>query len=179
MMRSRLLVLCLALVGTTLLSGCRTYGDNEYGTTTKTYEALQKAVQSFETERSRATSDLHQLEEAAAQKDTLHALAEQYQSFLEEHKSLLETQRHRIEKLSAEASYRNLHSAYGATVTEQRSIQRKYQRIIRAVHGVVQGEDHSASAQTSSRRYTIRPINFPGKGDSPQRLTMEQALRGE
>lgn len=178
MMRSRSLVLCLALVGIALLSGCRTYGDNEYGTKAKTYEALQQAVQSFEKELSRATSDLHQLEEAAAQEDTLHALAAQYQTFLEEHKSFLETQRQRIEGLSADASYRNLHSAYGATVTEQRMIQRKYQRVIRSVHRVVHGTRAASVEKSSRRRYTIRPINFPALGDSPQRLTMEQALQG-
>jgi len=178
MMRSRSFILCLALTGVALLGGCRTYGDNGYGTQTKTYEALQTTVQSFEKELSRATSDLHQLEEAAAQEDTLHALVGQYQTVLEEHTSFLKTQRQRLDRLSAEASYRSLHSAYGATVTEQRMIQQKYQRILRSVHAAV-NDSPVASAKTSKkRRYTIQPIHFPAQGDSMKRLTMERALQG-
>ncbi|MFB6273251.1 MAG: hypothetical protein ABEL51_10205 [Salinibacter sp.] len=179
MIRTRSFVLCLAVVGLALLSGCRTYGDGKYGTEKKTYKALQRAVQSFEKDLKQATSDLHRLEEAAAQADTLRALADQYQTYLEEHKSLLKKERRRIDRLSADASYRSLHSAYGATITEHRLMKEKYQRVIRSVYAAVQGTTFAASAGTSqNRQYTIRPINFPKQEDNREKLTMEQALQG-
>jgi len=177
MVRSRTFAFCLALIGVALLSGCRTYGDGKYGTSTKTYEALQQAVQSFEADLSEATSNYEQLQEAAAQADTLRELADQYHSALEQHKSFLKKQHDRLDRLSTESSYRNLHRAYGAAVTEQQMTEQDYQRIIRAVQTVVQEDTAASPRAPQNRQYTIRPINFP-REDGPNRLTMKQALQG-
>jgi hypothetical protein len=176
MLRLRYTPLVFALAGL-LLTGCRTYGD-DYGTTPKTHAALQAAVSSFEEDLRRAEADLQRLREAADQADTLRALANAYADLVEQHASLLQTQRARAGRLSAEAGYRRLHTAYGATVTEQRMQEKRYRRAVRRVRAVVQD---SASVPTSGeeapRRYMIRPMNFPetdGTGD----LTMPEALRG-
>lgn len=174
MLRSRHSVLLVAFVGL-LLSGCRIYGG--YDTEPKTYQAMQKAVQTFEDEISRAEADLQKLKTAAANADTLQSLAQQFHAVLEEHKSLLQKQRVRVEQLSPDASYRNLHAAYGATVTEQRLVQQNYQRVIRSVQAIGRGTAPPTLRPETDRRYTVRPIGFPTPINE-KHLTMEQALRG-
>jgi len=175
MLQLRYAPLLVALLGI-VLSGCRTYGG--YDTKPKTYQALQTAVQSFEEEMGRAEADLQMLRAAAEEADTLHALAEQYETLLSEHQALLEDQRQRLNQLSASASYRALHTAYGATVTEQRMQQQKYRRATKRVRATVQGPAVAqAPAPDKLRKYMIRPVNFPRLQDRPS-LTMAQALQG-
>lgn len=174
MLRSRHSVLLVAFVGL-LLCGCRIYGG--YDTEPKTYQAMQEAIQTFEDELSRAETDLQKLKTAAANADTLQSLAQQFHALLEEHKSLLQKQRDRVERLSPDASYRTLHNAYGATVSEQHLMQQNYQRVIRTVRATVQGTAAPTSRPDRNRRYTIRPIGFPTPTNEKQ-LTMERALRG-
>lgn len=174
MLRPRDTLLYLVLFGLAL-SGCRTYGG--YDTKTKTYQAMQKAVQTFEEEVDQAETDLRMLETAAVESDTLQALAVQYRDLIDEHESLLQKQQNRIERLSSSSSYRNLHVAYGATVTEQRMVQQKYQRVTRTVRAVVQAPSSQEARAKGDRRYTVRPIGFPPAKEK-QQLSMEQALRG-
>lgn len=175
MLQTHRSVLYAALAGLLILSGCRTYGG--YDTKPKTYAAMQTAVHSFEADLKRTKADLQRLEQAATEADTLQSLAEEFQSLVDEHNSLLETQRHRVERLGPDATYRNLHRAYGATVTEQRLMRQKYQRVIRTVHVTVQDTVvHEASPETD-RQYTIRPIGFPSSEDGKP-LSMQEALRG-
>ena len=160
-----------------VLTGCRTYGDG-YDIKPKTYRALQSAVESFEDELSRAEADLQMLRGVADDADTLRALADRYEELIGEHNSLLETQRERVDRLSAKAGYRSLHTAYGATVTEQRMQKQKYRRTLTRIRATVQGP---AVAQPPSpdklRRYMIRPVNFP-ESDRTKALTMREALSG-
>lgn len=160
------------LVTLLVLSGCRTYGG--YDTQAKNYEALQNAVQSFEADLNRAQADLQTLEEAAST-DTLEALAGRLQDHIHEHEELLQTQKERLHRLSPETSYRALQRAYGATVKEQNMIEQNYQRVVRTVQATVQETD--AEPASSTRRYTIAPVNFPDSEDNTE-LTMERALQG-
>lgn len=176
MLRSIRPVLLFSVLGVLLLSGCRTYGG--YDTAPKTYEAMQKTVQSFEDELARAKADLRKLEEAAAEADTLRSLAHEFQELVAEHESLLDTQHQRVDWLSPDATYRSLHNAYGATVTERRMMRQKYQRTIKQVRAIVQGTSAARTPlRTGKRQYTVRPIGFP-KQNAGSELTMEQALRG-
>lgn len=165
----------LALAAVVLLGGCRTYGG--YDTEPKTYQAMQKVVKTFEGELERAKTDLQMLEEAATERDTLHSLAKQFHDHVREHESFLHKQRQRVDRLSADASYRNLHNAYGATLTEQRLIQQKYQRVIRTVFAAVQDTVFRSPSSERDRQYTILPVGFPIQEDG-EMITMEQALRG-
>lgn len=174
MLHPRHTLLYIAVLGL-LLSGCRTYGG--YDTKPKTYEAMQKAVQSFEDEFTRSKNDLQKLESAAARAETLQPMVKQFQGLIDEHESLLQKQRDRVERLSPGSTYRNLHTAYGATVTEQRMMQQKYQRVIRTVRTTVRDTTVQASRPETGRRYTVRPIGFPPSDERAQ-LSMEQALRG-
>lgn len=174
MPRTRPFVLVVAFLGL-LLSGCRTYGG--YDTEPNTYQAIQTSVHAFESDLHRAETDLQKLETAAANSDTLQSVAEEFRGLLEEHESLLEEQQTRVANLSPDASYRNLHVAYGATITEQRLMRRKYQQTIRNVRSIVQNEGGPAISSISNRQYTIRPVGFPTPRKGKQ-LSMEQALRG-
>jgi hypothetical protein len=175
MLQTHRFPLYVALAGLLLFSGCRTYGG--YDTKPKTYAAMKKAVQSFEKEFTRSKSDFQKLKSAAEKADTLRPLTSQYQDLLDEHESLLEKQSDRVERLSENSSYRNLHAAYGATVTEQRLMKQKYQRVIRTVRTTVRGTPARASRPKTDRQYTIRPIGFPSSDDRKP-ISMEQALRG-
>lgn len=163
MLHSRRSVLVFALLGMLILGGCRSYGG--YDTKPNTYEAMQKAVQSFENELNRAKADLRTLEEAATQADALQSLATQFQAHIDEHSTLLEMQHDRVQRLSPDAAYRTLSRAYGATVTEQRMMQKKYQRVIRSVAAAVQGPEAQPPSGAMDRKYTIHPANFPTAGD--------------
>ena len=190
MPQSRRFVLVSALVCMLILDGCRTYGD--YNTESKTYEAMYKAVDSFENKLYRAKADLRMLkaahsyvsklsrqqaiERAATQAEALQPLLAQFQAHVDEHSSLLETQLDRMRRLSPDASYQTLSRAYGATVTEQRMMRKKYQRVIRTIWVAVPPK-RQLPLVTVDRKYTIRPINFPTVG-SDTTLTMGQALQG-
>ena len=174
MLHPRHALLCLAVLGLAL-SGCRTYGG--YDSKPKTYRAIQKAVQTFGEEVDQAERDLRMLETAAVEIDTLQALAAQYRDLIDEHESLLQEQQDRVERLSPTSTYRNLHAAYGATVTEQRMMQQKYQRVTRTVQAVVQEAPVQEARVKGDRRYTVRPIGFP-PAEEKEQLTMGQALRG-
>lgn len=174
MYQARHSILLFVLAGLLVLSGCRTYGGE--GMEAKNFEAMQNAVQSFEDALNRAQADLQTLEEAATS-DTLEALARRFQEHVDEHEELLASQEERIGRLSPDASYRTLQRAYGATVTEQRMMEQKYQRVIQAVQATVQDGDVETSTSASTRRYTITPVNFPDS-EADAELTMERALQG-
>lgn len=158
-----------------VLGGCRSYGG--FDTKPETYEAMQAAVQSFADDLKRAQSDLRRLEEAAAQADTLQSLADRFADLVAKHESLLEHQRHRIDALSPEASYRTLHEAYGTMISEKRRLDGQYQRTIRNVYAAVQGEAVVRSSSAKGAQYMIEPVGFP-RSSSGQSLTMAQALQG-
>lgn len=167
--------LSLVVAALLVLGGCRTYGG--YDTKPKTYQALEKSVETFADELNRAETEGRTLADAATTSDSLQTLAEEYRSLLSEHESLLATQRARVERLSPSSGYRALHHAYGATVTEQRMMKQKYKRLTRSVRTTVQGAQAAEATVKGERRYTIRPIGFPSVQDEGE-LTMKQALRG-
>lgn len=174
MLRLDRFVLALAFVGL-LLSGCRTYGG--YDSEAKTYQAMQRSVEAFADELDRAEAELQTLADAAKESDTLQSLVHDYEGALEEHRALLETQRRRLERLSASSGYREIQRAYGATVTEQRMMEQNYRRLVRAVRVTVQGTGLDLPPPQEEQQYTIRPANFPSLRTG-ERLSMEQVLRG-
>lgn len=157
-----------------VLSGCRTYGD--FGAEAKTYRLLEETVLDFEENLDAAKQDLHKLEEAAADVESLHSMVDRYQSLTHEHEALLEKQRSRVERLSADAGYRDIHRAFGATVTEQRMMEQKYRRALKTIRAHVQDTPMEVPAVARlDRRYTVKPIGFPKK-QGEDRLSMERVL---
>lgn len=164
------------LSGFIVLTGCRTYGNEKYETGPKTYEALQQTMTQMEQNLGRAESDLRRLESAAEARSELQPLAERYQSFVESHEAALEGHREQVEQLSADAAYRTLHRTYGALVTDQRILQRQYQRTTRKVWATIRGSNIPQPPIRSRSEYVDTPVNFPSV-DEEVPITMAEALR--
>ena len=173
----RSLPVVLALAALVVLSGCRTYGNEQYDNGPKMYDAMQGAVQQFDDALNRANVDLRKLEEAAQASDTLSTLANRFRDVVAQHDSILAKQRAQVDKLSGNSDYRTLHRVYGAMVTDQRLITLQYRRTIQQVQAAVQpsASDRPEPLAKAGRSYNIRPVGYPS--DREGRLTMDEALR--
>ncbi len=152
----------LVLVGLSalvLLAGCRTYGGR--GTEAQTYEEMEAAVNELETDLESAQSDLQQLRAAVEQDSSLVPLADRYNDLVRLHESLISAQRQRVDTLSAEASYRTLHRAYGAMITDQKLLRKQYTRTVRQVYAVVRDTSAPGPKVQSPSSYTITPVDYP------------------
>jgi type IV pilus biogenesis protein CpaD/CtpE len=174
-MMSRLSPL-VVLVGALMLVGCRTYGDEGYGTEPKTYAAIQQTVQQMEQGLSRAESDLRRLQSAAASADTLEGLVDRYRELVESHETTLEQHRGQAEALSAESAYRTLHRIYGAMITDQRLLDRQYERTTRKVWATVRDTTLPRAPNRMESSYSITPVQYP-RSERPE-ISMAEALRG-
>jgi len=166
----------VVFAGLLILVGCRTYGNEKYETGPKTYDALQQIVTQLEQELGRAESDLRRLEAAAEAQPALQPLAERYKSFVESHEAALQGHRETADRLSADASYRTLHSAYGAAVTDRRILRKQYQRTTRTVWATVRDGDLPQKPTRARSQYMDVPVNFP-QVDERGTITMAEALR--
>ena len=164
------------LAGALMFVGCRTYGDEGYGTEPKTYAALQQTVQQMERELGRAESNLRRLQSAAASADTLEALVDRYRGVVESHASLLEKHRAQADRLTSESAYRTLHRIYGAVITDQRLLRRQYERTTRKVWATVRDTTLPRAPKRLESSYSITPVRYP----LPERpdISMAEALRG-
>jgi len=169
-------ILALAMAGLLVLTGCRTYGNEKYDTGPKTYQAIQKTVQRMEQELGRAQSDLRRLDAAAERLDTLRSLAAQYRGYVASHEAALAGHREQVEPLTAESSYRSLHRAYSAMITDRRLLDTKYRRAVRNVWAAVRDTVRPPTPPRDPSRYVITPVNFPRVGRGGP-LTMADALR--
>lgn len=167
----------LLVAGAMILAGCRTYGDEGYDSGPKTYQALQKGIQQLDQALGRAQSDLRRLEAVADTSEALGPLAERYRNLVSSHETALEDHRQQVEALSAGSAYRSLHRSYGALVTDQRLLQRQYQRTVQAVYAAVRGEAPASTPAPLQSNYSITPVAFPRMGRG-QGLSMAEALRG-
>ena len=170
------LVPVLVCAGVLILAGCRTYGNEKYETGPKTYDALQETVQQLEQELGRAESDLQRLESAAEAHPELQPLVERYRSSVASHEAALDGHREQAERLSAGSSYRTLHRAYGALVTDRRLLRKQYQRTTRTVWATVRDTEIPRKPARDRSRYVDTPVNFPRVGGQGP-ITMAEALR--
>jgi len=159
-----------------MLVGCRTYGDETYDTSPKTYRALQQTVQQMEQGLSRAESDLRRLQSAAESADTLAGLADRYQALVESHETTLEKHRAQAEALSPESAYRTLHRIYGAMITDHSLLRRQYERTTRKVWATVRDTTRPRTPKRRESSYSITPLRYP-QSEHPE-ISMAEALRG-
>jgi hypothetical protein len=177
MMRScRLLALPLLAV-LVLASGCRTYGDSQYDNAQKMRQQMLQAVRQFDDELGRARADLELLEDAAQQQPALAPLVERYQQVVDSHEATLADHDSLARRMQDAGSYRKLHETYGAMVTDQRLVNRQYDRTVRQVRAVVQGEEIERGASGRKSDYYIEPTEYK-REQNADRLTMEEALQG-
>lgn len=166
----------VVFAGLVVLTGCRTYGNDKYETGPKTYEALQKTLTQLDQELGRAESDLRRLESAAQSRSDLEPLLERYRSYVQSHQAALEGHREQAEQLTASASYRSLHRAYGALVTDRRLLQKQYRRTTRQVWATVRGTEVPRSPSRDPSQYVNTPVNFP-PANPRDPISMTEALR--
>ena len=162
-------------VGALILVGCRTYGDQGYETGPKTYRAMQQTVQQMEQDLSRAESNLRRLESAAESADMLDGLVERYRGLIESHETTLENHRAQAERLTGESAYRTLHRTYGAMITDQRLLQRQYERTTRKVWATVRDTTLPRAPKRLESSYSITPVQYP-QSERPE-ISMAEALR--
>lgn len=167
----------LVLVGLLLLTGCRTYGNEGYESQRKTYAAIQETMQQLDQDLGRAQSDLRQLESAADSLDTLKPLADRYHALVSSHEATLALHRGEADELSEGSSYRSLHQAYGALITDRRLLQRQYERTIRAVWATVRDTIPPLAPARRRSTYMTTPIGFTDAEAVPA-ITMARALQG-
>lgn len=150
MQSPRDLALPVILFAALLMSGCRSYGG--YGAEEATYRQMQVAHQIFEEELVRAKADLRKLEAAASDNPILSVPAAQYAEMVQGHETVLDDQENMISGLSDGSGYRDLHRAFAAMVSQQRTIRNQYERLLSNV------QRFAASADTTVQ--TERPYSF-------------------
>lgn len=167
----------LALAGVLVLTGCRTYGDQGYGSEAKTYAAIQQIIQQLEQELGRAESDLRRLESAAESRDTLQAFVDRYRTLVESHKALLAIHREQADRFTEESSSRALNRYYGAMITDRRLLQRQYERTVRAVGAAIEGGAIAYEPILRQSNYSITPVRYPHP-EVQRAISMTEALQG-
>lgn len=166
-----------ALAAVLILSGCRTYGDQGYGSEAKTYAAIQQTVQQLEQELGPAQSDLRRLESVVESRDTLQALVDRYRALVESHKALLAIHREQADRLTEESSSRRLSRYYGAMITDRRLLQHQYERATRAVGAAIEGRSVAYEPIIRQSTYNINPVQYPIP-DRLRPMSMAEALQG-
>lgn len=127
-----------------LVSGCRMYGG--YGSERAIHNQMERIVERFEEDLTRAQADLRALEAAAPGHPTLNVLTAQYARLISAHEAVLDEQRQVVAGLSAESTYRSLHRSYGSLISEQQLIRQQYQGVLRYVYEAY-GDEASVRAE--------------------------------
>lgn len=162
---------CL-LAAAALLGACRTYGG--YGSEEATYEQIQRVVERFGKDLSRARGDLEALERASAQGPVLEALAGHFARLVAAHEAVLETHRRTASELSPSSTYRSLSRSYGAMVTQQRLMRRQYQDLLRHVY---EGHAPDTVVTAAERRpYALVPPYYVRSANADRELTVNQVV---
>lgn len=170
----RLAVAC-SLLGVLFFTGCRTYGG--HGSEEATYRQMQEANRQFADQLERAQADLKTLRQAADANEALQPLAERFAGMIHTHEELLAHHEEIVSSMSAEDSYRALHSAYGTLVTEARLMRKQYNRVVNNVQATVRGTALYPDKLPDKSFYYVEPVGQERMANAEQ-LTMEEALRG-
>jgi hypothetical protein len=171
----RRLAVVIPLLGFLLLTGCRTYGG--YGSEEATYTQMQEANRRFSNQLERAKTDLETLRQAADTNEALQPLAQRFADMVHTHEELLGEHEEMVASMSADDSYRALHSAYGTLITEARLMRKQYNRVVNNVQATVRGTELHPEKQPAQSAYYIAPLEY-AQAENRQPLTMQDALRG-
>lgn len=164
------------LVALLLLTACRTYGG--YGSEEIKHQQMLEANQQFSDDLERARADLAVLQRAAGEATQLQPFVERFRSNIESHESMLESHRQIAEDLEGSSDYRKLHRAYGTITTEQRIVNKQYNRTVNRIHAAVTNREVERGESYNQSFYYVEPLAY-AKIENAKKLTMEQAVRGE
>lgn len=171
------------LVLVLLVTGCRTYG--AYDAREKTLEEIQQAAERFAEDFERARAERDALQRAAASNSALTPFIERFDAILERQETLVAEQ----QTLAAEAdagtnplfawvgpdSYRHLHRAYGAMVTDQRIIRDRYRMVLDDL-ALAQGTMAAPGRIEELGRYQVAPQFYQRLINTSERRTVAMVL---
>lgn len=153
-----------------LVSGCRSYGG--YGSAEETRQQIQRIVDRFEEELSRARADLRTLEAAADRYADLSTPAGGYARVVEGHEAVLDAQRDVAARMAEESDYRTLRRAYDAMVVQQRLVRRLYQEVLRSAYEVADVDP----TPDVGRLYSVVPPYYARAGAPDRMLTVNDVV---
>lgn len=178
------------------LAGCRTYGG--YDSTEKMLPQMQQSVRSFGEDLQRARANRALLVEAAEGDSVLRAVAQEFGRAVQHHEQVLEENRAILDRFEEDlGSYRTMHRAYGAMLSEHEAARKRYRSLVRAVRypGVTQTFEAPSGGRTGGQlralpdtlprtraenftegRYYMAPIFYDQVQSANTELTMRQAL---
>jgi hypothetical protein len=166
----RLLAL-LALVLT--MTGCRTYGG--YGSEDASLVQIGAANAYFAQQLGRAEADLRTLEQAAASNASLATYAAQYRAFVLVHQAFLDAHQELEADLEGGGSYREVHRALGAIISEQNLVSDLYERLLLQIWQTTQG-DSTVHAFPDRGTYEIMPPYYSAVTYRQHKLDMNTSL---
>ena len=145
-------------------SGCRMYGG--YGSRAATFEKIQQATQRFAEDLERARGERDALQRAAAADPALVDFAERFAAVVERQGAMVAEH----QALAADASaggnilfewvgpdnYRQLHSLYGAIISDQQIIEDRYDEVLMDLQQAL-GAMTPAERVPLQSRYQVAP----------------------
>lgn len=165
--------LLLCAVAGLVLTGCRTYG--EYNSEELTYQQMQRLVQQFDRDLTKARADLAALQKASADNPYLSVLAAHYSQVVSAQEAVLDEHRDMLAELSPGSTYRALHRAYGAMISEQRTIRLQQEGLLRYVYDAYTA-DTTAMADRD-RPYALIPPYYARVTEAQRDVTVNELLR--
>ncbi len=155
-----------------LLAGCVAYGGS--GSEEATYQRIERVLERFDEDLSRARGELGALEAASSEGPVLAALAAHYAALVEGHEAVLDDHRQLAAGLSPASSYRTLRHVYGALIAEQAHTRAQYEGLLQYVH-----HGHSADSTVSvdrGRPYALIPPYYARAANAGRELTVNQVI---
>jgi len=159
-----------------LLTACRTYGGYESEEIMR--QQMLEANQQFSDDLERARADLAVLQRAAGEATQLQPFVERFRSNIEAHESTLESHRQIAQDLEGSSDYRKLHRAYGTITTEQRIVNKQYNRTVNRIHAAVTNQEVQRGESYNQSFYYVEPLAY-AQIENARKMTMEEAVRGE
>lgn len=169
---SRISTLSCVLTVLVLLAGCRTYGGN--GSEEAIYNQIERILDRFEGELSRARGEVSMLEAASSERPDVTAFSAQYMQLVEAHEAILDQHREMAEGLSPRSSYRSLHRAYGAMIAEQALLRQQYQGMLRYVYDAYSAD--TTGWVERHRPYALIPPYYVRAANAGRELTVNNVL---
>ena len=154
-------------------SGCRTYG--EYDSEEATYQQMQRLVQQFDQDLTRARADLEALQKASRANPYLSVLAAHYSQVVAGQEAVLDEHRDLLAELSSESTYRALNRAFGAMISEQRTIRLQREGLLSYVHDAYTAD--TTATGDRDRPYSMIPPYYARVTEAQRNVTMNEVLR--
>lgn len=180
-----------------MIAGCRTYG--RYDATEKMLPEMRQSVKLFAGDLERARTNLTLLQQAASGDSALHVVVAEYAQAVARHEEILRENQQILNRYEDDLpTYRDMHRAFGAMLSEHQAARNRYRSLTRAVRyptitrrmEPAEGPSDRVNTQRSlpdtllrardetftEGRYYIAPIFYERLQSEVSDMTMRQAL---